>query len=405
MVLSPSEPTPRKPIAAEVIQVAELMTNLGPVVETAEVQRMINAHNLAIRAGTTNHNRGLEIRKQIHYTGYLISPADTAKLLTLINLPSGVLESGINFLANNILITQRQSNASDLEKVGGMGHKQTWQVTGTAVYESKIWAARVAPVPPSSNYYTDRPSPIVILAHVKTARLTDANNIQQWESVASEKQYVFQTEVGEKVQLHIEREGAPGNQHKNPYANQERKRKHTGPEDTQQDRDVSSRLNQGPSQHQRFSYGNDENRRPGAGGNHGASYRIAPQNRGRGGSSGNSGERHGYPPHNGGRGGRSGNGGGGRGGNRGGGGGNRGRGRGGYKSLDDVGGSATGRYGGNQGSGYQHSQQQPNYDDAPAHGAGDTYNATFPPLGNASGGGGREYHSGMNGGGGLPYGQ
>lgn len=393
MIISPSAPTPRKQITAEVVQVAEIMTHLDPVIETAEVQRMINNHNLAVRAGTTNHTRRLEIKKNVIFTGYLVSPADTMKLLSLINLPSGIPESGLTFHGNSILITPRTPPPFILDKVGGMSHKQTWQVTGTACYESKIWAARVAPIPSSASYHTDNPLPIVVLAHLKNAKPIEANRIQIWQPVPQEKQYVFQTEVGEKKQLSVEREGeAEFESDQRPIKSF--KRRLAGADESQHDRDHNSRSMQTSLQRQRSNgYGNEENRRTGTGG-HSGNYRGSSQNRGRGGGGGGGGPgtgggQHRLPP-------RSGRGGGG-GGNRGGGGGNRGRGRSGYKSLDDVGGSGGGRYGSGQGGG---GYQQPNYDDAPPHG-GDSYNTAFPALG----GGGRDFNSGMGASGGLPYGK
>lgn len=375
---------------------AEIATNLDPVIETAEVQRMVNNHNLAVRAGTTTHTHRLELKQSVVFTGYLISPADTVKLLSLINLPSGILESAVAFHGNSMLITSRTPPNFILEKVGGIGHKQTWQVTGMACYESKIWAARVAPIPPNAPYHTDNPMPIIVLAHLKTVKPVEANRIQNWQPVPQEKQYVFQSEVGEKKQLCVQREGEVETE-SDQYATRSFKRPLEGADESQHDRDPHSRSIQAPSQHQRnHGHGNEENRRTGAGGGHSGNYRGNSQNRGRGGGGGgggggpgSGGGQHRYPP----RGGRGGGGGG----NRGGGGGNRGRGRGGYKSLDDVGGSGGGRYGGGQGGG---GYQQPNYDDGPVQ-SGESYNTAFPALG----GGGRDFSGGTSASGSLPYGK
>lgn len=376
LLLSSAAPTPRKMIAAEAVQVAEIMTNLDPVVETAEVQRMINSHNTALRSGTPSHSGRLELRRTVFFTAYLIAPADTAKLLSLISLPPGMSENDIRFLGNSILITPRPCPPSLLDKVGGIGGKQTWQVTGTAFLESKLWAARVVPVPHTSSYYTETSVPVVVLALRRDARPIDAGRIQNWQPVPPEKQYSFQTTVGEKVQLKIERNIDEEVEAENHLPNKNLKRRHPGLEDVQQERDFYRPM---PPQNHRSSYMNEENRRPGPGGG-GSNYRGGNQNRGRG--SGNGGQQR-YPPHASGRGGRNG---GGRGG------GNRSRGRGGYKSLDDVG-PGIGRYGG-QGSAYQSGQQQPNYDDGPSYG-GDAYKSAYPPLGGGGGGGG----------GGLPYGK
>jgi len=369
LLLSPNAPTPRKPITAEVIQVAEGVANLDPVTEAAEVQRMINSHNIALRSGVHSLFGRLQMKRTIFYTGYLISPSDTAKLLTLISLPQGMPESEIKFLANNILITPRPCPKSILDKVGGIGKTLTWQITGTAVYENKIWAARVSPVPEIEKYYTENPVPIIVLALRKGARPIDAGRIQNWQPVAPEKAFIFETVVGEKVQLRVEEEVEGENEWESLFANKNNKRRHPQEENYH----FQPQAPLGPQHHQHnqhFRVGNEENRRVSGGGANGG-YRGGNHNsRGRGGGGG---QRH--PPH-GGRGGRGNNH------NRGGGG--RGRGRGGgygnYKSLDDVGDRGA-MYG--QANTFQN--VQPSYDDGGFQGPGGVdqtgYNAAFPPLG------------------------
>lgn len=369
-LLSPSEPAPRKPINAEVIQVADAVTTLDPVAEAAEVQRMINAHNTALHSGSHVVLTPLEIKRTVFFTGYLISSIDTTRLLKLVNLPSSLPDSEVKFLADNIIITPRPCLRSILDKIGGIGRKQTWQVTGLGSYESRVWAARVTPIPADAPYHTDNPFPLVVLAVAKGSRPHEANRIQNWQSVPAGKQIVFQTEVGEKVQLRIEPEIDGDGEYESLYVSKKLKR----------NRDHAD----GPPQYERNSYRpryNDENRRPG--GENGG-YRGGNQNRGRGGNN-NANTNYQNRP------GRGGRGAGNRSNNRG-----RGGGRGGYKSLDDV--QNNSRYV-NQGSSYQ-----PNYDDGPSNFAAgvDGYNSTFPALG-----GGVSYGTGTqgNGDGGLPYGK
>jgi len=290
----------RGPITAEVVQVADGATQLDPIQEAVEVQRLINDHNLAISQGA--RGRRLQIKKTVFYTGYLISNADTQRLLTLAQLPPTMPDTEMKFLANNVLITPRPAPGSILEKVGGMGNKVTWEVTGTAVFENKIWAACVQPVPLNKKYYTENPVPIVVLALRKGAKPIDAGKIQNWQPVPPEKQYVFESTVGEKVLLRIEDEDPRENEYESLFPNKTFKRKHA-PDDE------SSRRESG-------SYGNAS----GSGGGRGG-YQ---QRGGRGNYRGAGSQR------------------GNRGGNRGNGGGRGGRGRGGgggqhYRSLDDVG--------------------------------------------------------------------
>ena len=307
---------------------------------------MINNHNTHSKAG-----RNLEIKRTVFYTGYLIAPMDVAKLLTLVKTHPNVAETDVKFLANNILITFGPAQSAILNKVGGIGHKQTWQVTGFASLDSKVWAARVSPVPPISVYHTDNHVPFVLLAHHRTARPGDANRIQNWQPVSADKQYVFHTTVGEKVQLRVEPEIEGENEYDSLFDRRSSKRRYSPPP--------------GPQQVSRSGHGIDENRRHNGGNGH----KGINQNRGRGGGGGrgggntnNRGARGGGPS----RGGGGGNGG------------RRGGQKGGYKSLDDVG-SGNGRYSAQRG--------EPNYDDYVQ--GGDSYTTAFPALG----------------GGGLPYGK
>jgi hypothetical protein len=305
-----SNPLNRGPILAEVIQVADGTTQLDPVVETAEVQRLINDHNTHV----TKARRGtrLQIKKTVFYTGYLISNTDTQKLLTLAQLPPNMPDTEMKFLANNVLITPRPCPESILEKVGGMGSKTTWEVTGIAVFESKIWAASVRPVPETKKFYTENPTPIVVLALRKGARPIDAGKIQNWQPVPPEKQFVFESTVGEKVLLRIEEENPTENEYESLFPNKTFKRKH----------DDEHELRQSSGSYGNGGHGGGRNNN-----NHKESY---------GGRGGGRGNNRGNRGNNNGRGGRGNGGGRGRGG-RGGGGGGGGGGHHGYRSLDDVG--------------------------------------------------------------------
>ncbi|EKV19203.1 hypothetical protein PDIG_03630 [Penicillium digitatum PHI26] len=207
--------TARMPIVAEVIQVTEGCTYLDPVTETAEVQRMVNAHNLTLRNPALNVTKSrcgrMYIKRVVFYTGYLVSPevsnSMTQNLLAPL-LPPGLAESNdLKYMANSILITPRPAPRSILDKVGGMGKKLKWQVTGTGNLENKIWAARVAPIPATETYHTENPLPIVVLAVRKGARLIDAGKIQNWHPIPADRAMTFETVVGEKVVLRVEDSG------------------------------------------------------------------------------------------------------------------------------------------------------------------------------------------------------
>ncbi|PYH75638.1 hypothetical protein BO82DRAFT_387883 [Aspergillus uvarum CBS 121591] len=227
-------PSPRKPITSEVIQVAEGSMYLDPVLETAEVQRMINSHNLTTRTPSLTKAKSpygrLRIKRTIFYTGYLISNADSSRLIREVltpMLPYGLADSNdLKYMANSILITPRPAPRSILDKVGGIGKKLSWQITGTACFENRVWAARMAPVPATAKYYTENPQPVVVLAVRKGARPIDAGKIQSWHPVPADKALTMETVVGEKVVLRVEEENPNEGEWESQFLNKNNKRRH-----------------------------------------------------------------------------------------------------------------------------------------------------------------------------------
>jgi len=204
------QPPPlRKPIITEVIQVADLGAYLDPTTECAAIQRIINRHNIAVTNNEPNLTRSpsprMQIKKNFIYFGYLINATDSARLLALANIqPLTLIDSGeIRLMASSILISPRPASRSILHQVGGIGKKVTWQVTGTSVFEGRIWAARVAPVPETEKHYTNDQTPFVVLALRQGTRAIDAGRIQNWQPVPPEKAFIFETVVGDKVFLEV----------------------------------------------------------------------------------------------------------------------------------------------------------------------------------------------------------
>ena len=207
------EPPPvRKPITAEIIPVADLNSYLDPIVECASIQRVINRHNIAVtnkEPNPTNSQYGrMQIKKNFVYFGYLIKASDSARLLTLANIqPPTLIDNGeVRLMASSILISARPATTTLQNKVGGTGKSLMWAVNGTAVFENRIWAARVAPVDEREKYHVPGQMPFVVLAIRKGARAIDAERIQNWQPVPPEKQLIFNSVVGDKVMLKIEPE-------------------------------------------------------------------------------------------------------------------------------------------------------------------------------------------------------
>lgn len=303
----------REPITAEVIQVADGATLLDPVVETAEIQRLVDDHNKAIENG--ERGRRMAIRKTTFFTGYLISQQDTEKLLSLVPPQPGSAERDMKYLANNIMICPRPAPPAILEKAGGMGNKLLWEVIGTAHHDNRIWAAQVRPVPHTTPFYTETPTPIVVLAMKgRDTRAYEASRMHDWQPLPADKQFIFETVVGEKALLRVEEEDRNEGDWENPYPLSKNKRRY-------EDDNSNPRAPTGPSARGGGGYRGDYGGR-GRGG-----YPSGPRNQNQQGGRG--------------RGGGYGSGGRGQGGGRGkmGGGKN-------YKSLDDMGPESFSRHSG-----------------------------------------------------------
>ncbi|KAI0007868.1 hypothetical protein F4779DRAFT_628846 [Xylariaceae sp. FL0662B] len=303
-------PPTRGPINHEVIPVADISTTLDPVVEIAEVQHLINSHNALINERPPGgRSERLVIKKSVFFTGYMIQPADTKRLIQL--LTSMVPDSAdLRFVANTIMITSRPCVKSILDKIGGLNAKMKWEVSGIGSYDNNIWAALVKPVPATAKYHTDSPVPAVVLGLRKGARPADANKINNWQPIPPDKAFVFDTTVGEKVTLRIEPEDLNLNENESdglfPHRNPKRK--------FLADEDSRPRQNSG-----NFGNNNNNNVR----GYHTSTYQGrggGPDNRGRGGFRGGGASSRGH--RGGARGGFKGPGRGGKGGH--------------YRSLDDV---------------------------------------------------------------------
>ncbi|KAK3677446.1 hypothetical protein LTR78_002984 [Recurvomyces mirabilis] len=206
---SPSIPPPvqRAPIRCEVIQVSEQETTMDPTTETACVQAMINTHNTSILNQTAPPRAvPYKLKRTVFFTGYLLTPPDTERIKSLVKLPPSLPEHEVKWLANNILITPRPAPKSLLDKVGGLGAKVRWRVTGLGNWNQRVWAARVAPVDPGVRVHSENATPCVVLALKRDAKPIEATKISSWQAVSQSEGMEFETTMGEKVMLRIEEE-------------------------------------------------------------------------------------------------------------------------------------------------------------------------------------------------------
>jgi hypothetical protein len=333
-LLSAGSPVPRKKIKGLVVEVAEIAAALDPVAETAEIQRMVNAHNLAIRAGTASEQAvPMRLVKSVFFTAYRISPVDSQRLVKLASIPPNYRET-TRHLANSIMISQGAAKPAIMKTIGGIGTAVRFQVVSTAAFEQRIWAARVEPVRPSTKIHTESSPAVVVLAIRPGTQPYEVNKIRNWQPVSKEYMFQFEAVVGEKFILSLERQRNGRALEPSARAPRDHLNQRSPGQISEDDYQPPPTHPRGPARTNSNPHPRD--RRGGDGGH----YRGGSRDRGRG--SGRRGETRGrgpYPPRNGTRG---------------------GRGRGGYpsyRSLDDV--EDRGGY-------------QPRYTDYDAQGTGGT---------------------------------
>jgi hypothetical protein len=209
-----SNPNPRrKPLNWEVVEVAMEATNLDPVKEVSEVQRIINEHNLLFKAGKLDRRaQALQIKSVVFNTGYLLKATDTKKLIEEF-IPAEVRSMrGIKIHADAIPIAMASAPHHILNVVGGIGNKVRFNITAQGQLEDRLWAVRVEPTNPREKIHTLNHPPSIVLA-LKDARTKDVNSISKWTSIPPHQSLQIETTVGEKAMLSIIPEGPSPPQH------------------------------------------------------------------------------------------------------------------------------------------------------------------------------------------------
>ncbi|KIV99891.1 uncharacterized protein PV09_08554 [Verruconis gallopava] len=193
----------RKPIQFEVVEVAMEATNLDPVKEVSEVQRIINEHNLLYKAGKLDRRaQPLQIKSVVFNTGYLLKAADTKKLIEEFIPPEVRSMRGIKIHADAIPIAMASAPNHILNAVGGIGNKVRFNITAQGQLEDRLWAVRVEPTNPREKIHTLNHPPSIVLA-LKDARTKDVNSIQKWTAIPPHQCLQIETMVGEKTMLSI----------------------------------------------------------------------------------------------------------------------------------------------------------------------------------------------------------
>jgi hypothetical protein len=199
----------RGPLGFEVVEVAMEATNLDPVKEVSEVQRIINEHNTLYRSGKLDRRaQPLQIKSMVFNTGYLLKTTDTKKLIEEFVPPEVRAMRGIKIHADAIPIAMASAQQHILNQVGGIGNKVRFNIVAEGQLEDRVWAVRVEPTKPREPIHTLNHPPSIVLA-LKDARTKDVNEIESWTPIQPHQSIQIETTVGEKAMLSIVPEGPP----------------------------------------------------------------------------------------------------------------------------------------------------------------------------------------------------
>jgi hypothetical protein len=232
-LMGPNPQSQRHTITCDVIEVATKATYLDPVTEVAEVQKMVNAHNIAYKSGTAPpRTYPMQIDRKVLNAGYLVSPTDVERLATL--MPAIARSNpNVHVRANSIRISPGPPSPQVLQSIGGIGKRVRFRVTGLGTLDNRVWAASVEPVPSNEKIQLlDRPPAIVLGMH-RSATFNDLTHIAQWTPIAAAQAMEFDTTIGEKSILSIIPEqrsynGIGRNNKKRPYENDGVQQSHAG---------------------------------------------------------------------------------------------------------------------------------------------------------------------------------
>ncbi|KAF2219423.1 hypothetical protein BDZ85DRAFT_252657 [Elsinoe ampelina] len=196
----------RNPVRTEIVLVDPRLTYLDPMAEFNVIADIIDASNLAVKMGRAKSSaKSWNLIKSRIYTGYIVPPADTVRLLKLVPEPSADEKNDFRTLADNIMISFRPPRDDIIRRAGGWNSHRKWRVNGIGSHQGSIWAARLSPVDPNLTTYTESFTPLIVLLMKKSVKASEANRINNWVNIPpnDERAIVFDSTVQDKVVIKV----------------------------------------------------------------------------------------------------------------------------------------------------------------------------------------------------------
>ncbi|PSK53882.1 hypothetical protein B9Z65_7688 [Elsinoe australis] len=196
----------RDPVRAEVVLVEPRLAYFDTQLEIDQIMRMIDANNLAVKMGRGKQSaRVWNMIKSRIYTGYLVQPEDSQRLLKLVDTPDSDGVKECRMMADNIMISFRPPRDDIIRRAGGWSAHRKWRVNGIGSHNNCIWAARLAPADPHLSVYTESFTPMIVLKMRKSVKASEANRIHNWVDIPEwdERAIIFDSVVQDKVVIKL----------------------------------------------------------------------------------------------------------------------------------------------------------------------------------------------------------
>lgn len=218
----------RNSLLYDVVDCLEETRYLDPLLERDLVIGVLEAHNEAVQKRYLSSyvsNGQLNLKRVFFNLSYKVDPHCTKKLLEILvphitkedkvasevvesdsdNEPSK-LEDYFDFHCNLMIITRR-NDEQILQRVQGLGHRDSWKVLQIGHVAGKVWALRLAPdtLEAASQCVTEKMPTELVIATSKESKAADTLKIDNWASVDSALDDLrINTTVKEQVLYRIE---------------------------------------------------------------------------------------------------------------------------------------------------------------------------------------------------------
>ncbi|KAF3926653.1 hypothetical protein ABW21_db0200719 [Orbilia brochopaga] len=199
-------PSSRARVKFDCQHVPETHKNLNVLEEIKQVKFMLRRHNkMAQSLDLAQTPPPARLLKRVSKTGYMLSPPTTSLLLE--NFPTKARRGYVNteIFGTCVPIKLGKCEPHELQALGGIGSRMSFEVVSYGSYDDCIWAVRVRPTNSDARISTIDETPTILLSKRVDVPDTYIDKIDNWENITpGDPRYLrFTATIGEQLQLQI----------------------------------------------------------------------------------------------------------------------------------------------------------------------------------------------------------